>query len=77
VGHGVGQGKAAKINTPQKLQKQKKSRQNQGIPAGFWSCYPDLNWGPHPYQLPRQYFLHIFRLFIAVFALFYLLSGTL
>ena len=33
------------------MQKQEKSRQNQAIPAGFWSCYPDLNWGPHPYQL--------------------------
>ena len=21
-------------------------------PAILWSCYPDLNWGPHPYQLP-------------------------
>ena len=37
----------------------------------------DLNWGPHPYQLPWQYFLHIFRLFIAVFAPFHLLSDTL
>ena len=45
---------------------------------GFlWSCYPDLNWGPHPYQLPWQYFLYIFRLFIAVFAPFHLLSDTL
>ena len=32
---------------------------------------------PHPYQLPWQYFLHIFRLFIAIFVLFHLLSDTL
>ena len=36
-----------------------------------------MNWGPHPYQLPWQYFLYIFRLFIAVFAPFHLLSDTL
>ena len=30
-----------------------------------------------PYQLPWQYFLYIFRLFIAVFAPFHLLSDTL
>lgn len=27
----------------------------------FWSCYPDSNWGPHPYQptgdLDREYLL--------------------
>ena len=23
----------------------------------LWSCYPDLNWGPHPYQLPLGCFL--------------------
>ena len=23
----------------------------------FWSCYPDLNWGPHPYQKPLLLFV--------------------
>ena len=50
VGHGVGQRKTAKINSAKKLSNIKKSRQNQRILTGFWSCYPDLNWGPHPYQ---------------------------
>ena len=41
------------------------------------SYWADLNRRHHPYQLPWQYFLHIFRLFIAVFAPFHLLSDTL
>jgi hypothetical protein len=60
VGHGVGQRKTTKINSVKKLSDIKKSRQNQRIPAGFWSCYPDLNWGPHPYQRQSVIFCNIF-----------------
>ena len=28
-----------------------------------WSCWTDLNRRPHPYQLPWQYFLHIFLVY--------------
>ena len=31
--------------------KQEKSSLSKRKSWIFWSCYPDLNWGPHPYQL--------------------------
>ena len=37
--------------------KQNKNSLNQLISGVFWSCYPDLNWRPHPYQLPYPCFL--------------------
>jgi len=66
VGHGVGQRKTAKINPVKKLRKQEKSHQNRRIPAGFWSCYPDLNWGPHPYQQAKKIFYNLFGLFLFI-----------
>ena len=39
---------------PHKIQqKQNKNSRNQAISGVSWSCYPDLNWGPHPYQQPN------------------------
>jgi hypothetical protein len=31
---------------------QEKSSLSERKSWTLWSCYPDLNWGPHPYQLP-------------------------
>ena len=31
--------------------KQNKNSRNPPISGVSWSCYPDLNWRPHPYQL--------------------------
>ena len=31
--------------------KQSKNSRNPAISGVSWSCYPDLNWRPHPYQL--------------------------
>ena len=28
--------------------------------VSLWSCYPDLNWRPHPYQNPRTCFFLLF-----------------
>ena len=33
----------------------------------FWSCYPDSNWGPHPYQLIGRVRFAAFRAFCALF----------
>ena len=45
-GSRCGSTKNRKNELTQKVLKTKKSRQNQWILTGFWSCYPDLNWGP-------------------------------
>lgn len=37
------------------------------ITGFFWSCYPDSNWGPHPYQVIFGVFYNDFRLFLVVF----------
>ena len=34
----------------------------------FWSCYPDSNWGPHPYQLIGRIGFAAFRPFCTLFA---------
>ena len=34
-------------------EKQNKNSRNRAISGVSWSCYPDLNWGPHPYQLTK------------------------
>ena len=36
-------------------QEKQKPRNHCGYGV-FWSCYPDLNWGPHPYQLALTLF---------------------
>jgi len=72
----VGQQKTAKINPAKKLRKQEKSRQNQRIQAGFWSCYPDLNWGPHPYQQTKKIFYNLFGLFLFISAPIHFLFDT-
>ena len=33
----------------------------------FWSCWPDSNWWPHPYQEIFCVFYNNFRLFLVVF----------
>ncbi|WP_204248328.1 hypothetical protein, partial [Pseudoflavonifractor sp. An184] len=43
----------------------------------LWSCYPDLNWGPHPYQAPLELFSNYFSCFMAISAPNRLLSVTL
>ena len=35
----------------------------------FWSCYPDLNWGSHPYQLTGRVRFSAFRTFCILFRL--------
>ena len=37
--------------------KQKKSSEIFRFQNLFWSCYPDLNWRPHPYQNASTLFL--------------------
>ena len=49
----------------------------QKNPPHWWWYYFGMDTSLCPYQLPWQYFLHIFRLFITLFALFHLLSNTL
>ena len=43
------------------MKKRKKSRNFDVSTLKSWSCYPDSNWGPHPYQptgdLDREYLL--------------------
>ena len=34
--------------------KQNKNSRNPAISGVSWSCYPDLNWRPHPYQRRRK-----------------------
>ena len=46
-------------------------------PTYWWRCYFGMGPSLCPYQLPWRYFLYIFRLFMSIFALFHLLSGTL
>ena len=43
----------------------------------FWSCYPDSNWGPHPYQAPPELFSNYFLCFMALSAPIRLHSATL
>ena len=38
-----------------------------GFKAFLWSCWPDLNWWPHPYQEIFCVFYNNFRLFLVVF----------
>ena len=42
-----------------------------------WSCYPDLNWGPHPYQRENPIFYNYFSHFMAPSAPIRPLSVTL
>ncbi len=35
-------------------EKQNKNSRNPPISGVSWSCYPDLNWRPHPYQRRRK-----------------------
>ena len=46
VGHGVGQ----KFLQPAKSTFCNKKSPKTEVFGDFWSCYPDSNWGPHPYQ---------------------------
>ena len=50
--------------TPQKL----KSLEPVEAQGFRWSCYPDLNWGPHPYQLIGSLPALEFQRFPALFA---------
>ena len=42
----------------------------------FWSCWPDSNWWPHPYQPIFDNFYNNFSLFLAVFVLNGVVSKT-
>ena len=35
-----------------------KNSRNKAISGVSWSCYPDLNWRPHPYQRRRKNFFN-------------------
>ena len=41
-------------------EKQNKNSRNPPISGVSWSCYPDLNWRPHPYQQPKEIFYNLF-----------------
>ena len=43
----------------------------------YWSCYPDLNRRPHPYQAPPELFSNYFLCFMALSAPIRLHSATL
>ena len=47
--------------------KQNKNSRNLTISGVFWSCYPDLNWRPHPYQLIANPRSTAFRCFGGIF----------
>ena len=36
------------------MKRQEKRAENNVSTLKSWSCYPDLNWGPHPYQLIKK-----------------------
>ena len=55
----------------------KKPPKSEDLSGFSWSCYPDLNWGPHPYQAPLELFSNYFSCFMAISAPNYLLSVTL
>ena len=55
----------------------KKPPKSEDLSVFSWSCYPDLNWGPHPYQAPQELFSNYFSCFIAIYAPIRLLSVTL
>ena len=38
------------FTTSQPLEEKVKTRYPLWDNGFVWSCYPDLNWGPHPYQ---------------------------
>ena len=38
--------------------KQNRNSRNPAISGVSWSCYPDLNWRPHPYQRRRKNFFN-------------------
>ena len=50
VGHGVGQPTDPHFDPHQKIKIRNKKALKTEVFKAFWSCYPDLNWGPHPYQ---------------------------
>lgn len=51
MGRGVGQLSDPHFDPHQKIKIRNKKPSKTEVFEGFWSCYPDLNWGPHPYQL--------------------------
>ena len=53
VGHGVGQPTDPHFDPHQKIKIRNKKALKTEVFKAFWSCYPDLNWGPHPYQLTK------------------------
>ena len=51
VGHGVGQPTDPHFDPHQKIKIRNKKALKTEVFKAFWSCYPDLNRRPHPYQL--------------------------
>jgi len=57
----MGSNRNCKNQTASKSDKKKtKSAFSVAEKADFWSCYPDLNWGPHPYQAALAIFSNYF-----------------
>ena len=53
-----------------------KNTWNPKISGVFWSCWPDSNWWPHPYQEIFGAFYNIFCLFLVVFVPSNIVSRT-
>ena len=51
VGHGVGQPTDPHFDPHQKIKIRNKKALKTEVFKAFWSCYPDLNRRPHPYQI--------------------------
>ena len=76
-GHGVGQTSDPHFDPHRFIAFCNKKSPKTEVFGDFWSCYPDLNWGPHPYQAPPELFSNYFSCFIAISAPIHLLSVTL
>ena len=50
VGHGVGQTSDPHFDPHRFIAFCNKKSPKTEVFGDFWSCYPDSNWGPHPYQ---------------------------
>ena len=54
VGHGVGQTSDPHFDPRRFIAFYNKKSPKTEVFGDFWSCYPDSNWGPHPYQLTKS-----------------------
>ena len=68
--------KTLKMTTLLKKNKKIKTLKPLRLKGFRWSCYPDSNWGPHPYQAALELFSNYFSYFIAIYTPICLLSAT-